>query len=430
LKVLITPVGSAGDNFPYIGLGTELVRRGHDVTVFTSEPFIDFARRCGLASVQLGSTDEYRETTADPDVFHPRRGFAAVMKYVREYQQRLRAALGEHFVPGETIVVAHALDFVSRCLHEARGWPIVTVHLAPIVLRTLHRTPVMSGTTDLSFLPRWAKRILWHVADRWMIDPHAAPIVNELRAEFALPPVRSVFKDWIHSPLRTIGLFPDWYGPPQPDWPPQLRLTGFPLFDAPPGVAAPDAVESFLGAGEPPIVFTPGSANRHARAFFAAAAGACRRLGRRGLLLTSHGEDVPRPLPDGVTHADFAPLSRILERCAAIVHHGGIGTTAAGLAAGVPQLVMPLSHDQPDNAARVLRLGAGERLMPKRFTERNVGEKLAALLASERVRARCRELALRCRQRSGLSDACDLIEAAAHGTCAPPRVKRNSPILG
>lgn len=429
MKVLVTPVGSAGDNFPYIGLGAELARRGHDVTVLTSEPFVDFARRCGLSAIQLGSSDEYRETTSDPDVFHPRRGFARVMRYVRQYQQRLRPALTEQFVPGETVIVAHALDFVSRCLHEAHGWPVVTVHLAPIVLRTLHQTPVMSGTTDLSFLPRWAKRVLWRVADRWMIDPHVAPIVNGLRAEFALPPVRSVFKEWIHSPLLTIGLFPDWFGPPQPDWPPQLQLVGFPLFDAPPGEPAPAAVERFLDAGPPPIVFTPGSANRHARAFFSAAAGACRRLGRRGLLLTGHQEDVPAPLPDGVMHAGFAPLSRILERCAALAHHGGIGTTAAALAAGIPQLVMPLSHDQPDNAARVLRLGAGERLMPKRFTERNVVEKLAGLLASERVRARCRELAQRCGRSCGLIDACDLIERAAHGTCAPPRVKRNSPVL-
>ena len=95
-------------------------------------------------------------------------------------------------------------------------------------------------------------------------------------------------------------------------------------------------------------------------------------------------------------HRSYIPLGTLLPRAAALIHHGGIGTTAQGLAAGVPQLVMPMSHDQPDNAARLRHLGVGAALSPPRFTDTRVAQALDRLLRSETVRARCRDLAARC----------------------------------
>ena len=107
----------------------------------------------------------------------------------------------------------------------------------------------------------------------------------------------------------------------------------------------------------PTFVFstsTVGDAIMHGTAFFRAAAAACGLLRERGLLLTKYPHQIPADLPPGVRHVAFAPFRQLLPRCAAIVHHGGIGTTAAALTAATPQLVLPLAWDQPDNARRFL----------------------------------------------------------------------------
>jgi UDP:flavonoid glycosyltransferase YjiC (YdhE family) len=230
-----------------------------------------------------------------------------------------------------------------------------------------------------------------------------------VRAELGLPPVRRLLDEWWHSPERIIALYPPWYASPQPDWPRQLVLTGFPLFDERGLTEAPRPVLDFLDAG-PPIVFTAGSANRHAHAFFAEAIEACRLLGRRGLLVTRYADQLPPTLPDGVLHCSYIPFSEVLPRSAALVHHGGIGTTAQALAAGIPQLVMPMSHDQPDNAARLARLGVGRSLPPRRFTAPAVAQVLDEMLKSDTVAERCREVARNFHGSDPIGEACRLVE--------------------
>src|SRR5262249_4330574 len=158
--------------------------------------------------------------------------------------------------------------------------------------------------------------------------------------------------------------------------------------------------------------FTPGSANLHARPFFEAAVDACARLGGRGVLLTRFPDQVPSHLPDGVWHCAYAPFSRLLPHVAALVHHGGIGTAPQGMAAGVPQLVMPLSHDQFDNAARMQRLGIARSLPPAPFRGPRVAAALKALVDSPDVAAHCRGVAERFADGSQpMQDAAEAIEA-------------------
>jgi UDP:flavonoid glycosyltransferase YjiC (YdhE family) len=222
--------------------------------------------------------------------------------------------------------------------------------------------------------------------------------------------VRRFLDRWIHSPQCVIGLFPPWFSPPQPDWPPSVTLTSFPLFDEADLAELPADVERFLAEGEPPVVFTPGTAMKQGQAFFAAAIEACLKLGRRGLLLTRFPEQVPSPLPAGVRHFTYVPFSQVFPRAAAAVHHGGVGTTAQALAAGVPQLIMPLSHDQPDNAARVRRLGVGSSLAPHAFRGPAVAKALDGLIGSPEVAARCRDVAAKLRGADPFTEACRAIE--------------------
>jgi len=173
---------------------------------------------------------------------------------------------------------------------------------------------------------------------------------------------------------------------------------------------APEA-EAFLAAGDSPYVFTAGTANVHAQAFFQAATEACVLGKRRGILLTRFPEQLPTCLPDSVRHFDYVPFSQVLPRAAAFVHHGGIGTMAQGFAAGIPQLVIPLAHDQFDNAMRARRLGCGDFLLPMKFTPHAAHEKLARLLGSDQVAASAKKWAAALKNTNTLERTCELIES-------------------
>ena len=136
-------------------------------------------------------------------------------------------------------------------------------------------------------------------------------------------------------------------------------------------------------------------------------------MGRRGILLSRFADHIPPTLPPNIRHFAFVPLSSLLPRCAAIVHHGGIGTTSQAFAAGIPQLIMPLAHDEFDNAARVKRLGAGDWLRESRFRAETVAAKIRELLSDAEVRIACQRIAERLAARSEISVAADAVERLA-----------------
>ena len=160
------------------------------------------------------------------------------------------------------------------------------------------------------------------------------------------------------------------------------------------------------------MVFTFGTGMRHASGLFRAAVAACRLLGARGLLLTGHAEQLPADLPASVRHVDFAPFQELFPRCAAVVHHGGVGTVARALAAGTPQLVLPHAFDQDDNAVRVKRLGAGDWLQSNRRSGLHIARALARLMTPE-VRVRYHATAAHFGDVDGLEAAAALVEELA-----------------
>ncbi len=311
-------------------------------------------------------------------------------------------------VSGRIVVAAPATALGARIAQEKLGVPLATVHLQPSMLRSLERPSCYGSPTSSARCragcgsPTCGSSTARSSTGPW-------PGVNAFRAELGLPPVERLFKGWIHSPELVIGMFPDWYAPPPPDWPPNVHLTGFPLYDESDERQIQPELEEFLRAGEPPLVFTAGSAMAQGRDFFRVSAEVCRLQRRRGILLTQFPEQLGA-LPDGVRHFDYVPFSTLLPRAAAFIHHGGIGTTAQALAAGVPQLVVPFAHDQPDNALRVRRLGTGDYIRPKHYEPNEAGRKLEALLGSPGIRENCRQRAASLADNTALDATCELIE--------------------
>jgi UDP:flavonoid glycosyltransferase YjiC (YdhE family) len=305
------------------------------------------------------------------------------------------------------------MDLASRTLGEKFGAPVASVIFAPGLLWSLYDSPRLKGAMLGPRVPRFLKRAQFWMSDRLFVQPILGGALNGLRRELGLAPVQQIYSRWLFNSDLVLGLFPEWFGPPQPDWPAVTRTVGFPLWDSHAEMPLSGDVLEFLAAGEPPIAFSPGSANREAHSFFAAAVEACERLGQRGILLTKYAEQLPRQLPPAVRHYGFVPLSKLLPRTSALVHHGGVGSCAQGLAAGVPHLVQPMSYDQFDNSRRLVQLGVASEIARKHFRGREVAAALAPLLDSPQVASRCRELASRCNGPKSLAAACELLEQLA-----------------
>ncbi len=424
LRIIIHALGSAGDVHPFVGVGRALVERGHEVFVATNPVFRDTVIDGGLGFRALGTEEQFRQTRDDPDLWHPLRAMRAVARHaIDPCHAPILAVSRELHLPGRTVLVASSLALAARTARDLLGAPLASVHLAPAVFRTEFRQPDIHGMPFGTRAPRFLKRLQWLVAGN-EVDRLVLPALNRFRRDHGLAPAKNVLADWWHSPDRVIALFPDWFAPAQPDWPGQTRQTGFPLFDEKGVRASPPGLAEFLDAGAPPVVFTPGSAMSRGDAFFREAAEALRLSGRRGVFLTRFPECIPRDLPAGVRHFSYAPFSEVLPRAAALVHHGGVGTCAQALQAGVPQLIQPMAHDQLDTLSRVRDLGVGAGLRPEKFLRHNIAEALDRLLDDPEVRRRGTAVASRFQPKVWMTHTCRLVEALAPAShprpAAPP----------
>jgi rhamnosyltransferase subunit B len=407
----MTALGSYGDVHPMVGLGSAMRERGHQVTVITNPHFQSVVEEAGLGLLPLGTVAEYDELAHHPDLWHPVRGPFLVLKIGTLQSLRpIYELLEEHYQPGETVLVAPGLDMASRVFQDKHQAPLASVHFAPVAIRSFYDSPKMFYMLMSKRTPRWLRRAQFWAADKFAADPLLGPEINKLRGEQGLPPVSGIMRDWYFSPQLVLGLFPEWFAAVQPDWPPNTHLTGFPLWDQSSNTELPSEVAEYLDAGEPPIVFAPGSAMTSGEDFFSAAAEACQQLGRRGVLLTRYPDQLPKQLPAEVRHFDFVPFSHLLPRAAALVHHGGIGTSSQGLAAGVPHLVMPMAYDQLDNATRLQRLGVAEVVRRPKFRGPRVAQALQRLLASQEVQANCKRWSEKTNGEATLTASCELLE--------------------
>ncbi|MEX2490492.1 MAG: glycosyltransferase [Nitrospirales bacterium] len=412
MNVLIVAVGSYGDVLPLVGLGRALRSRGHAVTLFTNDHFANLVQQAGLNFVAMGSAEEYDAVANHPDIWHPHKGWRVIMKRMMAgtLLEDAYHLLRSHLVPGKTILLGTTLGFVARLVQETHRTPLVTVHLSPAVFHSAYQAPRMPGLPLPDWLPVRFKQGVWTIIDHVLIDPVLKPKLNCFRRTLGLPPVSRIFHTWLHSPDLVLGLFPKWFATPQPDWPPKTVLTGFPLYDDGGDSTLPASIQKFLEAHPQPLVFTPGSANKHGTAFFVEAAKACQEMNRPGIFLTRYPEQLPHPLPSPIMHCSYTPLSELLPHCAALIHHGGIGTCSQALQAGIPQLIQPYAFDQFDNGDRIEQLGVGRTLTRRSFRSPIIAGHLQDLLSSQEVATACHSFKNALNGITPLAESCILIE--------------------
>lgn len=421
LRIVLATFGSLGDLHPYIALGQALRKRGHDPLIASMDRYAAAVGAAGLrfAPVPPGDAEFPPMEELMPRLFDPVRGPEYMMRtLVMPHQRAAHAALAPLCAAAD-VLVTHPLTLAGQLIAEQTGMPWVSTILSPMSLLSAEDPalfPPLPWLLQLRRLGAAPYRAVFGLL-RSLSSPWEKPL-HRLRAELGLPRARhSALFEGQFSPALNLALFPELLAARQPDWPSHTHACGFARFDgAAPDPAISRRLAAFLGDDDPrqrPIVFALGSSAVHiAGEFWAHAVAAARALGRRAILITAR-ED--RDIAPGIAEFAYLPYSLVFPHAAAIVHQAGIGTLAQALAAGRPQLIVPVAFDQPDNALRTARLGVARTLAFQRVTAASLERELGALLADADYAARAAAVAPQVAGQDGAAAAAGLIEGMASG---------------
>ncbi len=411
-RIVVTTIGSLGDLHPMIAIALELRKRGHTVVFGTHKGYQPKIEALGFEFHEMRP-----DGTADPveiaRMTDSKTGSEYVVRHwllpnLRDtYTDLMNTAKDADFIVAGEIVYAAPLVAEKLRIRWA------STALQPFSFFSAYDPPVFSVFPLLANL-----RSLGVTINRGVINfaksvtkSWAEPI-HQLRRELKLPELAgNPLVDDKFSPYLVLAMFSSVLAKSQPDWAENTVMTGFTFYDDNQNKAelTPE-LQRFLDAGEPPLVFTLGSANvLHSGIFYQESIRAATQLNRRAVLLMG-GNTLPENLPKDIIATDYAPYSKIFPYACAIVHQGGIGTTAQALRASRPTLIMPDTYDQPDNAARVKRLGTSRTILRKQYLASRVVKELSELVENPSYSTKATEVGRIVQDEDGVDVACDAIE--------------------
>lgn len=420
-KIILATIGSLGDIHPFIAIGLALKARGFAVTVAVPHSLMEKVDRAGLEAVSimpafheiwqglgLSEAQIIQRIIDDQDFMIRRIAFPAIEQGVRALEAISQDACA---------IVGSLFALAAPIVAEKLGIPYIPAYLQPMTVFSAYDPPVGQkfGTVSCQRAMPW--RLKWNSAcfklirlemrRRYTAQLNKVRVANGLPRQFTTP-----ILDLESDRILRLGLYPAFFAPPQPDFPHNFHHVGFPIFDA--GNCASPTLdpefEAFLDAGPAPLVFSLGSlVTAVAEDFYRESAAVARALGMRAVLLTG---GAPAQAADDIFVRPYAPHSLVFPRAAAIVHHGGIGTSAQALRAGKPQMIVPHMGDQLDNGARIERLTVGKVVPPARFAARRVAPLLREMLADKALAERARALAAEVHGQNGAIGAALAIERA------------------
>jgi len=361
-RAVVMAVGSGGDVAPLAAVAAKLAAHGMETTLMAPQRYRHLTAGTAVQFQSIGADDVFEEVFGSADVWSATKGLEASWRYYGAAMRTGLRVLRQGWHAADTILVSSSFAVAARLAEEIDAYRNTTVHLSPSIVFSAHRPPKWPVVSIPQHWPLRLKRMMIAAAERIATDRVIGSHVNTFRSELGLPPVRNLFSQWIHSPRRVIYAFPRWFAQAAPDWPAQGAFAGFPRCMQHQR-ALPVALEAFLRRGTGPVmVITAGTA----------VASRPRWVERLTAFAVTQGARVVVIEPDAqgdeispaVHRTPFAPFDLLLPRVQLIAHHAGIGTMAEALRAGLPQLLVPSAHDQPDNAWRLQHLGIGHSLRP------------------------------------------------------------------
>ena len=413
-RIVVTTIGSLGDLHPQIAIALELQQRGHEIVFATHQVYRSRIENLGLKFYPLRPD---LPTANEPEITARMLDLKTGGQYIiREWLlPNLRDTYTDLMAIAQDAdcIVSGEIVYATRLVAEKLGIPWITSVLQPAAFFSAADPAVLPIFPFADRFPklgqtfnRAVKQLLITVTKSW-----AKPI-HQLRKELGLPALAgNIIIDNKCSPYLVLALFANTFAQPQSDWPKNTIITGFTFFDGDRHPAElPPSLQQFLKMGEPPIVFTLGSAAVNAPGnFYSESIAAIQQLDCRAVLLIGENPP-PANLSEDIIAIDYVPYSQIFPHARAIVHPGGIGTTAQALRAGCPTLIVPYGNDQPDNAARVKRLGTSRTIDRSQYTRSRVVMELQALLENPKYAAKAAEIGRMMQTEDGVKVACDAIE--------------------
>jgi UDP:flavonoid glycosyltransferase YjiC (YdhE family) len=415
VRIIVVASGSRGDVQPLVALARGLASAGHEVTVAATSDFRVLVEGAGLGfhGFSIAVADLIDSDLGRSWLGHSSHRPWVELRLLRQmvdtwgvaiaHEVAALAGQADLFVSG--VLTADGVDAVVR----AGGGRHVIALLAPV-------GPSREGAAGLhALLPRSANVLnRWQgEAVGWFMAGAFGSAGAEVRRQLGVAPVsRREFSRIYRETPTVVGVSPQVL--PQPrDWPVGHEVTGYWFLDRAPGWQPSAALSAFLGGGPAPVYVGFGSMSTHdsAGTLDAMVAALC-RSGLRGVVHSGGARLASSDLPDGVLLVNDVPHDWLFPRCAAVIHHGGAGTTAAGLRAGVPSGVVAHIGDQPLWGRRVWELGVGAK--PMRRHQLSV-DRLASMMreltspSAPQLRSRAAELGARIRSEDGVAVAVETV---------------------
>ncbi len=423
MRVVLSNIGTLGDINPLISIALELKRRGHVPVMALPNVFREKIAPLGLEFHTVRPDIDPKNTKLVEMIYDVKKGTETGLReflfpvlhqtYDDLHDAATKPARADLLLLGE-------LNYAGPIVAEVTGIPWASYVLAPFSFFSAFDPPVLPPYPKLANadkapgMGRAMRRLARFVTRKWPEPIYA------LRRELGLSQGPNPLFDAKHSPNLVLALFSHVLGTEQKDWPANTLVTGFCFYDSDAGNAAlPAQLEEFLAAGEPPVVFTLGSAAVLAAGdFYEESARAAKKLGVRAVLLVGtdprndpRNRPQPQELPDSICPAEYAPYSGLFPGASLVVHQGGVGTTAQCLRAGRPMLIMPYSHDQPDNARRMNRIGVARVIQRSQYKPLRVARQVRAILDDPEYAQKARVAAEEVASENGVKTACDALEA-------------------
>ncbi|MEU7824712.1 glycosyltransferase [Catellatospora sp. NPDC049133] len=406
MHIAVIAMDTRGGIQPYAALALGLHRAGHEVRLLAPEDFAPRLRAYGIDVVAMaGSAEQAARSAAGVAEMNPARRTRLMREHTADLVVRPAADMLAACADADLITGGVGGMVAGLPVAEKLGVPFVESHLQPLGPPTAAfpgvLTPRLTGPSPLGTR-------LGHRLTAAALRMPFAPATRKVRTDVLGLPAQA---DPKRDPRRGL---PAVYGysrhvvPAAPEWGPYRHVTGYWMLPARDDWAPPPALRSFLDAGPAPVCIGFGSmAGGDPAALTELVVRAARQAGVRAVLLSGWGGlQQPADLADDILVLDEAPHDRLLPQCAAVVHHGGAGTTGAGFAAGIPQVVVPFGVDQPFWAARVAALGAGPApIARRRLTSARLAAALRAVTADGGMRRRAADLGARVRAEDGVGAA-------------------------
>ena len=419
MRVTINAFGTRGDVQPFIALGKGLQAAGHQVRVTTHRIFEGFVRHHGLDFAPMeGDPKEVLLAQAIADLgINPVRVNRWLAENFRPVMQNVFRATLEA-AQGADVLLNSALSFAGWHVAEKLDIPAIAAYLQPVTPTRAFQG--MSSPLPPAWLPfKGVYNLLSTKLSNQSFFAMTRPLTNACRAEvLGLPPLGAAYYwgiDWATAPVTILYGYSPSVIPRPPDWGEDQHITGYWFLEEAQSYEPTVELANFLDTGPPPVYVGFGSMIDHEREKTTRIiVEALKRSRQRAILLGGWSDLGALELPDSILRIDNVPHDWLFPRMAAVVHHGGAGTTAAGLRAGVPAVIVPFTADQPFWAWRVHELGVGPKwILRKKLSAEKLAAAIDQAVHDQAMAQRARELGKKIRAEDGLGNAVRLVEKLA-----------------